>query len=78
MPYNYVVVVIAIPYPRFGVLSSVVPRDDVAYHITMSQLVTYRFAHALTSQKCCLSCWEIKGNWCIANIYIMCLNFCAR
>ena len=44
----------------------------------MLQLVIYRNAHALTSQKCQLNLWEEKENECIANIFIICLDFCAR
>jgi hypothetical protein len=44
----------------------------------MLQLATCRIAHALTSLKYHLSHWERKGNECIANIFIMCLDFCAK
>ena len=69
----YVVGVIAIPYPRFGVMIIIISKEDMR---TMSQLVTCRFAHAPSSQKCHLNCQEGKINGRIVNTLSMSLEFC--
>ena len=45
---------------------------------TMSQLAISHIVLSLTSRKYHLSLWERKGNDCIANIFIVCLDLCTR
>jgi len=70
----FVVGVTAIPYLRFGVIISHVSKDDITYRVTIADIphcicldFTKMSSHALGK----------KGNGCIANIFIMCLDFCA-
>lgn len=72
----YVVWVIAIPYPVFGVLLNIVSKEDTSYHVTTDNIPHYTCPNF--TKKNLVVLWEREGNGCIANIYTMCLSFCAR
>jgi hypothetical protein len=42
----YVVGVIAIPYPRFGVIIKIVSKEDNAYHATIGDIPQCTCTHA--------------------------------
>jgi hypothetical protein len=69
----YVVMVTSTPYMGFGVIINIFPMK-ISH--TVSQLATSHIAHAQIT--CPLMHWEKNKNECIANIFIMCLDFCAK
>ena len=71
----YVVGVSAIPYPGFGVIINIVPKHDITYHVTIGDIP---HCTCLDFTKMSLHALGKKGNGCIVNIFIMCLDFCAR
>lgn len=71
---NYCVVgITVISYTWLGVLNNNFSKKDIAYHVTIGGI-----PHCTCPDKCHLNRWEEKGNWCIANIFIKCLNSCIR
>ena len=76
MDVYYVVGITAISYLGFGVIiNMIVSKEDIIYCVTIGDI-----PHCTCPdlQKCPLMHWKRKGNKCIANIFIMWLDFCAR
>ena len=69
----HVVGVTAIPYPRFGVLINIISKKDIAYCITIGDIPQCTCPDFIK-----MSTQSLGRNRCIANIFIMCLDFCAR
>ena len=67
----YVVGVIAIPYPRFGVIIKIVSKKDNAYHATIGDIPQRTCTHAWTSQRFPLMLWKIKVDECSTNTFTM-------
>ena len=73
---SWLVGVTTIPYPRFGVIINIVSKEDTR---TMSQFAISHIAFALISQKKIIqSLGKKRGNGCTTNIFILCVDFCAR
>jgi hypothetical protein len=62
----FLVGVTAIPYLLFGKLIIIVFKEDISYHVTLGDIMHYT---------CHLNLYGKKGNRCIANIFIICLDF---
>ena len=71
----YVIGAIVIPYPEFGVLIKNISKEDIAYHVTIGDIL---LSICPDFTKCHLSYWEENRHGCIANIFIKCLGFCGR
>jgi hypothetical protein len=71
----YVFGITAIPYPGFGVLINIVSKDDITYRVTIGDM-----PHCTCPDFTKMSSQSLrkKEKWCIANIFIMCLDFYAK
>ena len=67
-----VVGVTAISYHGFGVLINIISKDDIVYRVIIGDIPQ---CTCLDFTKCKLNLWEEKGNECITNFFIMCLDF---
>jgi hypothetical protein len=71
----YVVGITVIPYSGFGVLINIVSKEDIIYRVKIGDML---HCTCFDFTKMSLSLWKMKRNGCIANIFIMCLDFCAK
>ena len=70
----YVVEIIKIPYPGFGVITDIISKKDTSYWITIGNIPS---AHARTSPKCPIKLWVRKGNERL-NTFTLCSNLYVR
>lgn len=71
----YVVGVIAIPYPGLGMIINIIYKEDNSYRVTIGDIPHWTCPEFT---KCHLRLWERERNGWTTNIYIMCLDLCAR